>query len=543
MPFLAQEHYTIPTNDIPSWTFDNIKYDQDQPIYIDALNTEKFLSARQAKKLVRQLVAGFRALGLQKGDCVCMHSANHILYPLLFMGVVAGGGVYAATNPAYTTYEMVHALKTAKVKFVVVQPDFVKAMEKAMEEAGLSRDRLIVFNPDNEAAPQGYKTWSILLTQGEADWLRFDSLEQAKSTEAARLFSSGTTGLPKAASLSHYNLIAEHTLVYESVIRPWYAKRLLALPMFHAATAPSAFCTPLRAGEPAYVLPRFELEKWFWAHQEYEITDVTLVPPIAIMAINSPLREKYNLKAVRSAAVGAAPLDKLAQARFQRLISESASFTQVWGMTETSCVCTRFPYPETDVTGSVGRPMPNIDLKLVDDNGKDISGYDVRGELCVRGPTIINGYFENAEANQRDWDEEGFFHTGDIAYCDGKTNLWYIVDRKKELIKVRGFQVTPPELEGLLLNHPSIVDVAVIGVPAPEQKDGEFPRAYLVRRPGSEGKPTEKEIHDYMRDNLASYKQLVGGVVFVEAIPKNASGKILKRVLREQAKREMGAKL
>jgi len=287
-------------------------------------------------------VAGFHASGLRKGDCVCMHSSNHILYPLIFLSVVAAGCVFAATNPAYTPYEMVHALKIAKVKLVIVQPELVKPLEKAIHDVGMSDDKIIVFNPDSEAAPKGCMTWSDLLSHGEKDWIRFDDLQTAKSTEAARLFSSGTTGLPKAASLSHHNLVAQHTLVYESINRPWRAKRLIALPMFHAASAPVAFTTPLRSGEPAYVLARFDLEKWFWAMQEYGVTDIALVPPVAIMAINSPLREKYSLKSARTGAVGAAPLDAKAQARFQALMAGGdSSLTQVWGMTETSCVCTR----------------------------------------------------------------------------------------------------------------------------------------------------------------------------------------------------------
>ena len=149
------------------------------------------------------------------------------------------------------------------------------------------------------------------------------------------------------------------------------------------------------------------------------------------MAINHPLNKNYSLKSIKIGASGVAPLDKLPQARLQALLSKEATFGQVWGMTETSCIATRFPYPEHDITGSVGRPLPNLDLKLVDDNGKDISGYNVRGELCVRGPTVVRGYFENPEANARDWDEDNFFHTGDIAYIEEGTDRWYIVDRKK----------------------------------------------------------------------------------------------------------------
>ena len=176
--------------------------------------------------------------------------------------------------------------------------------------------------------------------------------------------------------------------------------------------------------------------------------------------------------------------------------------------------------------------------RLVDDEGKDISAYDVSGEICARGPTVVPGYFDNPEANKASYDDDGFFHTGDIGYCESKSKLWYIIDRKKELIKVRGFQVAPPEIEAVLLGHPDIVDCAVIGVYLNE--DAELPRAYVVRRPGSDpAKLTEEIIKDFAGEKLAKYKRLEGGVRFVDAIPKNASGKILKRILREEAKKEV----
>ncbi|KAK3110826.1 hypothetical protein LTR53_014491 [Teratosphaeriaceae sp. CCFEE 6253] len=543
MPFLATEHYPIPTKDLLSWTFDDYRHSWDEPIYIDALDPERTsVSARQAKKLIRQLVAGFRAIGLQQGDCVCVHSFNHAYYPLVFLAVVAAGGVWAGTNPAYTSHELTHALKIAKVNFVLTAPELLGPMKNAMDTVGAANANLIIFNPNGEAAPAGHKQWADLLTHGEHDWTSFDNLHTARTTEAARLFSSGTTGLPKAASYSHYGFIAQHTLVYEATPRPYRAVRVLALPMFHAAMAPSAFCTPLRMGEPAYVMPRFDLEKWLWAMETYGCTDLIVVPPQVVATVNSPLSKKYSLASVRDARAGAAPLDAKLQARFQALLGPNVPFTQVWGMTETCCVCTRFPWPQADTTGSIGIPLPDMDLKIVDEAGRDVSGYGVRGEMCVRGPSTVMGYFENPEANARDWDAEGYFHTGDVVYCDGVTGLWYIVDRKKELIKVRAYQVTPPELEGQLLDHPDIVDAAVIGVPDPA-RDSELPRAYVVKRAGSGQALTAQELHKYMRERLASYKQLEGGIVFVEAIPKNASGKILKRLLREQAKQEMAAKL
>ncbi|KAK4624064.1 Phenylacetyl-CoA ligase epaB [Fulvia fulva] len=537
MPFLAQEHFPLSNEDILSWTFDHVKYDWDEPIYIDALKPERSVSARQAKKLVRQLAAGFRALGLKKGDCVSIHSFNDIYYPIFFLGVLAAGGVYAGTNPAYTQYELAHTTKIAHVKYILVQPELYKHVLKAAEENGIPKKNIIIFNPNGEAAPPGFLQWQDLLKHGEADWENFDDYQTAYERGAARLYSSGTTGLPKAAELSHLNLTSQHTLVYESYPRTYAVRRCLALPMFHAATAPNAFCTPLRMGNKAYVLPRFDLETWFWCHEKYEITDLAAVPPIVVMAINSPLKEKYSLKAAKVGNIGAAPLDKAPQARMQTLLAEGAPFTQVWGMTETSCIATRHPFPNDDETGSVGFPIPNLDIKLVDDDGKDITAYNVRGEICIRGPTVIKGYYENPEANARDWDSEGFFHTGDIAWIDPETGKYYIVDRKKELIKVRGFQVAPPELEGVLLSHPEIVDAAVIGVP--DSRGYELPRGYIVRRDVKSNKPTADEVQTMMKEKLTDYKKLAGGVVFVEAIPKNASGKILKRILRDQAEAEM----
>lgn len=358
--------------------------------------------------------------------------------------------------------------------------------------------------------------------------MRFDDAATCANTCAMRLFTSGTSGLPKAATSSHRNFIAQHELVYENNPGDDYEHVcLFALPMFHAAIAPRVHTSTfkMRSGEKVYIMRRFDLEKFMEGIDRFGVTDLTVVPPMAVAMIMSPLSKKYSMKGVKQGAVGAAPLRPEPQARLKALLGDGAPMTQVWGMTETTCICTRFPYPEKDDTGSVGYFLPNIDGKLVDEEGKDISAYDVRGELCVRGPTIIPGYFENDKANAESFDTDGFFHTGDIAYCDGKSKKWYIVDRKKELIKVRGFQVAPPELEGLLLGHPDIVDAAVIGVPAGD--DTELPRAYVVRRPGSNEKAlTEEVVKEWVASKLARYKRLEGGVRFVDAIPKNASGKV-----------------
>ena len=186
-----------------------------------------------------------------------------------------------------------------------------------------------------------------------------------------------------------------------------------------------------------------------------------------------------------------------------------------------------------DSWGSIGKPLPDLQLKLVDEEGNDTTDRG-RGEACIRGPTVIRGYFENDKVNKRSWDAQGYFKTGDVMEISPKTGLLYVVERQKDLIKVRGFQVAPAELEGALTSHPDITDAAVIGVP--DERSGELPRAYIVLRTGASLSPDE--IKSYMRSRLAGYKSLEGGIVFAPEIPKLPSGKILKRVIREWANKE-----
>lgn len=205
----------------------------------------------------------------------------------------------------------------------------------------------------------------------------------------------------------------------------------MILPMFHAATAPVCHYAPLRSGDQCYIVKRFDLETFLQVVEKFQITEGAFVPPVIHAIINSPLSKKYSLKSIRIGHAGAAPVDKWSQSKLKTLMAPNAPLTQVWGMTETSCTCSMSRYPLDETTGSVGNMLPNMDSKLVDEDGNDISGFDRRGELCIRGPLVCQGYFENPEANARDWDSDGFFHTGDIAYRDGKSKLWYIVDRKK----------------------------------------------------------------------------------------------------------------
>lgn len=327
-------------------------------------------------------------------------------------GIAGFGGVYTGANPAYTVYELVHHIKASKAECLVVEPELLESATAAAKEAGILESRILVFDSQGK---NRLKSWNVLFEHGESDWPRFNDLETAKNTTLARLFSSGTTGLPKAAMLSHYNLIAEHRLFTEWPKCDWQRRRIAILPMFHAATAPLVHYAALRSGDEIYIVKRFDLESYLKVVQDCKITEGALVPPMINAIINSPLSQQYSLKSLRIAHAGAAPVDKFSQARLKALLAPDCQLSQVWGMTETSCTAFITPYPDDEPTGSVGTPMPNIDAKLVDDDGKDISADDVRGELCVRGPIVFQGYFQNPEANARDFDADGFFHTGDIA--------------------------------------------------------------------------------------------------------------------------------
>jgi 4-coumarate--CoA ligase len=286
------------------------------------------------------------------------------------------------------------------------------------------------------------RPWTWLLKHGEAHWETFNDRQRAASTTAARLFSSGTTGLPKALDISHYNLVAQHALVFEhdASKRDYEPRRLLCNPMFHVSIAPRAHTSPLRSGVVTVVMRRFHLSDWLRYLQKYHISEVNMVPPMVHSVLthartSETAKEEVaqKLKSTRFMWCGAAPLSREAQIEMKTLLSPEVPFNQVWGMSETTCIATMIKYPEYDPTGSSGRLLPNLDAKLVDDEGNEVNDYTIAGELCIRGPIIVNGYFRNEEATKESWDTEGYFHTGDIAKFDPQRELWFIVDRKKVL--------------------------------------------------------------------------------------------------------------
>ena len=278
-------------------------------------------------------MAGLRRWGVRPGhkDVVCLHAFNDIIYPVLSLGIIGAGGIFAGTNPSYKSLELVHHMRTSETKYVITEPEMLEQVLSATKECNIAKSNILILDVLGQAIPEGFSSWKTLLSYGEEDWVRFNNIETAKTTEAARCFSSGTTGLPKAAMISHHNLVAQHTLVWADDERDYVIKRLLVLPMFHVGALPVTLCTTLKLCHVGVVMRRFDLANFLSNIEKFQITELAMVPPMVIATIMAPITKEYNLKSVKGVLFGGAPLDKGPQMRFQALINESAQCTQIYG--------------------------------------------------------------------------------------------------------------------------------------------------------------------------------------------------------------------
>ncbi|KIM77171.1 hypothetical protein PILCRDRAFT_825519 [Piloderma croceum F 1598] len=355
------------------------------------------------------------------------------------------------------------------------------------------------------------------------------SQQEANQRTAFMCYSSGTTGKAKGVETTHYNLTSAvmQQVAQEPDFDGEAARWLAILPLYHMYGAMFFIFLAPFCHATTFILPRFEPELWLKSIQKYRITDAHIVPPIAVFLAKHPLVDKYDVSSVTTWGCGAAPLGN-------DLVDLVEKRTKVpvrggYGMTETTCGISSTTQ-DNSKRGTVGKLLPNMSAKLVN------------GELFVKGPNIMKGYLRNPVANAETFTADGWMRTGDICRFDEDGDI-FVVDRVKELIKFKGFQVPPADLEDVLLRHTDIADAAVIGVYDPEQGT-EVPRAYVVLSVSANGKiNVEKEIAAWVAERVASHKKLRGGVQVVNAIPKNPSGKILRRILRDHANSKSNVKL
>ncbi|OQD74784.1 hypothetical protein PENDEC_c009G06929 [Penicillium decumbens] len=552
-PLLHDDLYT----DLLTFTFCGpTPYDQYQPLFIDAEDPSRSFTAIQFRQLVRTLIAGFQANNIQQGDCVLLHLGNSILYPALFFGIIGAGGVYMGSNPKSQLQELDHIVGLAEPKMILTTRDALPTVLEVATARGIHPGQVCLV--DEQAIdhctqlflwyelgfPAGAEFLTVedtqlnlahLLCYGQSDWLMFTDPVMAQNTPAAMFSTSGTGGLPKAAVLSHHAIVSHHRSIHYDV--PYPTSRLMSLPMFHLFGALWTHMFPVRYGQPLFVLQRFEITQFLATVHQFQVTETYLVPAIIHSINRSTLPVEEYLASIRYVGVAGAPIDSLSMAQFRERLSPMAYACQLWGMTEVGVIF-QTRYGQRGDAGSIGTRLKGYEVRLIDHEGKVVQNDERAGELYVRGPGLLMSYKGRNDAT----DAQGWFRTGDVAYV--KNGFYFIVGRTKELIKVRGWQVAPAEIEAVLLQHPGISDCAVTGM---NLKDGtgEVPRAFIVRtRDSTIPRVTADEVYQYARKRLASYKAIDGGILFVEEIPRTASGKIQRFKLSQMnSYREMVASL
>ncbi|WP_309109650.1 4-coumarate--CoA ligase family protein [Saccharothrix sp.] len=477
------------------------------------------LTYRQLAGAVDRLAAALAERGIGKGDVVGILSPNTPYYAVVFHGILRAGATATTINALYTADEVAHQLADAGAKMLFTVSVLLPNAAPGAEKAGVTD--VVVLDQ-----AEGYPSLAELLAStGPVPEVSVDPEDLAVLP-----YSSGTTGKAKGVMLTHRNLVA-NIVQCGPLLEVGAETRILAvLPFFHIYGMQVLMNNGLYVGATVVTMPKFDLAEFLRVIQDHRTNRVYIAPPVAVALAKHPLVDQYDLSAIDTIFSGAAPLDvDLAAAVSKRL---GCRVSQGYGMTEMSPVSHAIPDGRDDIpVGTVGVIAPNMECRFVDPaTGEDV-GVGERGELWCRGPNVMKGYLNNPDATAATLDDEGWLHTGDVAVID-ENGLVSIVDRVKELIKYKGYQVPPAELEALLLTHEEIADAAVVGVRDDEGE--EVPKAFVVLQPGAS--LDGAGVMEFVAAQVAPHKK-VRVVEFIEAIPKSASGKILRKDLRA---REVG---
>jgi acyl-CoA synthetase (AMP-forming)/AMP-acid ligase II len=490
---------------------------------------------RELVDRIDSFAGALAARGIGVGDVIGLLAPNSSVFAAAFHGILRSGATATTINALFTAKDIAKQLTDSSATMLVTVTAMLPQAREGAAAAGIPDENLVVLDGAGRSS-DGYPNAADLLAAGTpAPQVNF-----APSTHLAVLpYSSGTTGNPKGVMLTHRNLVANvaqirplHGMVADDVI-------LAVLPFFHIYGMTVLLNAALHARARLVIMPSFDLGEFLGNIAEHKCTIAFIAPPVAVALAKHPLVDSHDLSSLNVVMSGAAPLDaELGHAVAERL---GCKVVQGYGMSELSPVSHITPFDggllnmhDEAPLSSVGWTVSNAASKLVDpESGDEIDppaeGLSKTGELWFKGPNVMAGYLNNDEATRATIDDDGWLHTGDLAQADAAGRV-YIVDRLKELIKYKGYQVPPAELEAVLLGHPQIADAAVIGVQDDEGE--EVPKAFVVRRPAKDAEDlTEDEVMEFVAGHVAPYKK-VRKVEFIEAIPKSASGKILRKDLR-----------
>lgn len=492
----------------------------DRIALVDFLTDRKYTYA-QLRSSVVKVASALTRLGYKKGDVISIHSVNIPEFSILLLAAASAGIIVTTSNPAYTAGELSRQLEHSNAKAVFTIPQLVPVVRDAIDSSDSLKElanKITVFGES-----EGCRPFSTLMQDdGKAfpENITINPLDDV----CVLPYSSGTTGLPKGVMLTHENLVA-NVQQFRKILQVTEDDTSLGiLPFFHIYGMCPVMMGVLVDGGKLVTLPKFDPEMFLKALDSQKVTQLHIVPPIVLFLGKHPMVSNFDLSSLNTITSGAAPLGEgLTHEVMTRL---KAVVRQGYGLTETSPVTHLDVIPPNP--GSIGCVIPNTLCRVVNaETDEDVAEGEV-GEICVKGPQVMKGYLNNQKATdemiKNDW-----LYTGDIGHYDKERDVFVITDRLKELIKYKGNQVAPAELEDLLLQHPAVQDVAVIGLP--DEDGGEVPLAYIVKKPNQE--VSAHDIMSFVEGNVAHYKRLRGGVEFIDQIPKSPSGKILRRILRE----------
>ncbi|PPQ73368.1 hypothetical protein CVT24_008585 [Panaeolus cyanescens] len=497
---------------------------------------------------------------IKENDVVLLFSRNHIDYPVAIWATHRLGAVISGANPDFTSSELLYQLEATKASIIVVHPDALSIALSAAQQAGLSKDRVVIF--DTPGIPRdvydSHETVGRLMEFGLRNKTVYKERRLSPGEGRTKLaflsFSSGTTGRPKAVAIPHFALIANviqiavHNKVHQDYC-PVEDRRyrpgdvaIGVLPLYHIYGLVINLHYILFCGMSLVVIPKFNFVEMLKSIVRHRISHLFLVPPQVVLICKHPSVKDYDpRKYVRMIMCGAAPLShELNQQLFEMF--PDAHIGQAYGMTETCTATTMWPIEKKrGMSGSSGILLPGCVARVVKTDGT-LAGYEEPGELVIKTPSVALGYANNAQATTETF-IDGWVRTGDEVKVrkDGEV---IVLDRLKEIMKVKGFQVAPAELEGCLLDHPDVSNACVVGVP--DDYSGEVPLAFVVltqnaankvKDDPAAGDAVKKSIMKHVAVNKIHYKHLAGGVEFLSVIPTSPSGKLLRRVLREEAKK------